>query len=63
MINIINPFKNINKTDKLILNSVHKFCRNILPDYLGKNEHRELYKEMGNLGILGCNLTSENCLG
>ena len=63
MINIFNPTKHLHKTDKLILNSVNKFCRNILPDYLNKHEYRELYKEMGNLGILGCNLNSHNCLG
>ena len=29
-----------------------------MPRYLGENQHRDLYKELGNLGILGCNVQS-----
>ena len=58
MIHIFNPLKRISQSDKLILESVKKFARNELPRYLGKNQHRDLYKELGNLGILGCNIQS-----
>ena len=56
MINIINPLKKISKSEKLILDTVKKFARNELPLFLGKNNHKSLYREFGKLGILGCNL-------
>ena len=58
MIHIFNPLKKISQSDKLILESVKKFARSELPRFLGKNQHRDLYKEFGKLGILGCNVQS-----
>ena len=64
MKSIINPLKNLNTTDRLILKSVKKFSREQLPNYLNnKNEYRNLYKEMGKLGILGCTFKTYNFPG
>tara|TARA_B100001093_G_C26813313_1_gene1008507 strand:+ start:511 stop:1641 length:1131 start_codon:yes stop_codon:yes gene_type:complete len=63
MINLINPLKRLSQTDKIILDSVKKFTNTNLINYLDKHRHRELYKEMGDLGLLGCNLNRNNCLG
>lgn len=63
MINLICPLKNLSNTNKLIINSVNKFSRELLPNYLVSHEYKSLYKELGNLGILGCQFSSNNCLG
>ena len=42
MINVINPLRKLSETNRLIMNSVNKFCRNELPSYLKSKQYNSL---------------------
>lgn len=62
MINILKPKLNLNSTQKLILDSVKKFCKNEL-DISKKNNIRDLYLKFGENGILGPTIEKYGGLG
>ena len=62
MINILKPKLNLNSTQKLILESVKKFCKNEL-DLNKKNNVRDLYLKFGENGILGPTIEKFGGLG
>ena len=56
MINILNPLKHLSQTEKMILDTVHKFCKYKLPRRINeKNATKKIYSDYGQLGILGMN--------
>ena len=67
----INLFKNclnLTTTENLILDSVRKLCKNYLAnslkaDFKNGGADRKIFKEFGNLGVLGPTIKNYNCLG
>ena len=66
-INLLKPLLNLSSTENIILDSVRKYCRTNLFEYVKnnfeKNNPRQIYKEFGNLGLLGPTINNYNCLG
>ena len=62
--NILIPNLHLTSTNKLILESVNKFCRNELTNYVRKPiNNRDLYLRFGEMGLLGPTIKKYNCLG
>lgn len=62
--NILIPNLHLTSTNKLILESVNKFCRNELTNYIKKPiNNRDLYLRFGEMGLLGPTIKNYNCLG
>ena len=59
-INLLNRFWKLSDTDRILIDSVRRFARGALPQYLttGKRSQqpRELYQRIGAMGILGATL-------
>ena len=64
-IKILKPIINLSSTNKIIIDSVRKFCRTDLMNTLSNQnkDYRSLYKKFGNLGILGPTINDYNCAG
>ena len=66
-INLLRPYLKISSTDKLILDSVRKFCRNELSGRINKDfksgNSKDLYKQFGEMGLLGPTVKGYGCLG
>ena len=66
-INLICKKINLSTTETLILDSVKKFTRNELKKNIINhpygNNTREIYKSLGDLGVLGPTIKTGNCLG
>ena len=64
-INLLKPIINLSSTNRIILDSVRKFCRTELLDRLKSNKinNKEIYKEYGKMGLLGPTIKNYNCLG
>lgn len=64
-INLLKPIINLSSTNRIILDSVRKFCRTELFDRLKSNNvnNKEIYKEYGKMGLLGPTIKNYNCLG
>lgn len=68
MINLINFSKRISNEQKMLIESTNKFCKDYLQsrvknDYRNEIIDREIFKEFGNMGILGPKIKGYNCLG
>ena len=68
MINLINFNKRISNEQKMLIESTNKFCKDYLQsrvknDYRNEIIDREIFKEFGNMGILGPKIKGYNCLG
>ena len=64
----LGAFDNIDESQKLIKETVRKFVTekfqpNITENFEKGHFPKEYIKEMGNLGLLGCNLTGYGCAG
>lgn len=64
----LNAFENIDESQKLIQKTVRNFVSEKFQPYICKHFEnaffpKELIKEMGQLGILGCNLSGYGCAG
>lgn len=59
-LNLLNRLWKLTETDRILIDSVRRFSRETLPEYLttGKYSHqpKELYRHMGSMGILGATL-------
>ena len=56
MINILNPLKHLSQTEKMILETVNKFCKYKLPRRINeKSATKKIYSDYGQLGILSMN--------
>jgi glutaryl-CoA dehydrogenase len=63
-LNLLKRNFNINSTEKMILETVNKFCRNDLLPNINKNpDNKLIYKKFGDLGILGPTIKNDYCLG
>jgi len=68
MINLINFSKRISSEQKMLIESTKKFCQNylqprVIDDYKNEIVDRQIFKEFGNMGILGPKIKGYNCLG
>lgn len=68
MINLINYSKRISNEQKMLIESTKKFCKHylqprVINDYKNEIIDREIFKEFGNMGILGPKIKGYNCLG
>jgi len=68
MINLINFSKRISSEQKMLIESTKKFCQNylqprVINDYKNEVVDRQIFKEFGNMGILGPKIKGYNCLG
>ena len=68
MINLINFSKRISSEQKMLIESTKKFCQNylqprVIDDYKNEVVDRQIFKEFGNMGILGPKIKGYNCLG
>ena len=68
MINLINFSKRISNEQKMLIESTNKFCKDylqsrVINDYRNEIIDREIFKEFGNMGILGPKIKGYNCLG
>ena len=60
-LNIIRPLLNLSKTEGLIIDNTKKFCREVLHLHLkSKNNHKQIYKDFGKMGLLGPTLSNVN---
>ena len=63
-LNLLKRNFNINSSDKMILETVRKFCRNDLLPEINKNpDNKLIYKKFGELGLLGPTIKNDYCLG
>ena len=68
MINLINFNKRMSNEQKMLIESTKKFCKQylqprVINDYKNEIIDREIFKEFGNMGILGPKIKGYNCLG
>lgn len=68
MINLIKFSKRISNDQKMIIESTKKFCKaylqpRVINDYKNEVIDREIFKEFGNMGILGPKIKGYSCLG
>ena len=68
MINLIKFSKRISSEQQMIIESTKKFCESylqarVIDDYKNEKVDREIFKEFGNMGILGPKIKGYNCLG
>ena len=66
--NFLRLEKHLSTEQKLIIQSVNKFCNGylaprILNDYKNEVVDKSIFKEMGNLNLLGPTINGYNCLG
>lgn len=66
MINLINFSKRISSEQKMLIESTKKFCQNylqprVIDDYKNEIVDRQIFKEFGNMGILGPKIKGYNC--
>ena len=68
MIHLINFNKKISNEQKMIIESTKKFCKSyleprVINDYKNEIIDRKIFKEFGNMGILGPTIKGFSCLG
>lgn len=68
MINLIKFSKRISNEQKMIIESTKKFCQaylqpRVINDYKNEVIDRDIFKEFGNMGILGPKIKGYSCLG
>ncbi len=68
MIHLINFNKKISNEQKMIIESTKKFCKSyleprVISDYKNEIIDRKIFKEFGNMGILGPTIKGFSCLG
>ena len=68
MINILKAGKNLNETQRLVVESVKSFCKSelrprVISDYKNEIVDRNIFKKFGEMGILGPTLKGYGCLG
>lgn len=68
MINLIKFSKRISSEQQMIIESTKKFCESylqtrVIDDYKNEKVDREIFRELGNMGILGPKIKGYNCLG
>ncbi len=68
MINLIKFSKRISNEQKMIIESTKKFCQaylqpRVISDYKNEVIDRNIFKEFGNMGILGPKIKGYSCLG
>lgn len=68
MINLIKFSKRISNEQKMIIESTNKFCQaylqpRVINDYKNEVIDRDIFKEFGNMGILGPKIKGYSCLG
>ena len=68
MINLIKFSKRISNEQKMIIESTKKFCQaylqpRVINDYKNEIIDRNIFKEFGNMGILGPKIKGYSCLG
>ena len=68
MINILNIGKNLSQTQRLIIDSVSSFCKTtlkprVINDYRHEVADRNIFRQMGEMGIFGPTINGYGCLG
>ena len=68
MINILHIGKNLSTTQKLVIDSVKSFCNatlrpRVINDYRNEVVDRNIYRQMGEMGIFGPTINGYGCLG
>lgn len=68
MINILNIGKNLTCYQRLIIDSVKKFCESelkprVIHDYKKENKDRKIFRQLGDMGIFGPTIKGYGCLG
>ena len=68
MINILNIGKNISTNQRLMIDTLKRFCKEelkprVIDDYKNEVVSRDLFKQFGELGIFGPTLHGYGCLG
>ena len=68
MINILKIGKNLNQTQRLMIDSVKAFCQSelkprVINDYKNEVVDKTIFKKFGDMGIFGPTINGYGCLG
>ena len=68
MTNLLKVYNKLSTTQNLLLNSVRSFCVDylkprVMEDYKNETVDRNIFLEMGNMGIFGPTINDYGCLG
>ena len=68
MINILKINRNLNETQKLVIDSVKSFCKSelkprVINDYKKEVVDKSIFKKFGEMGIFGPTIKGYGCLG